>query len=225
MKAEEIDARLAEIKPSEFAAPKPRSSVMPAMYAVPLPLQKPTPEQERKLAALREQRLQKRAERQVAAEAELSARLSDKRADHQRIKTAVTSTETLCALLMGPTGCGKSTGARYLTRHASPYWLRAIDLSTAERRHGLGEGLPPEVERARNATALVIDDVGHEKDIAALFDVLDWRNERNLPTIVTTGLTRAELTQHLSAATVRRITEQHCGQMRVLVVDCHGVKP
>ncbi len=124
------------------------------------------------------------------------------------------------ALLYGPTGCGKSTAANWLYRNVRHDWIRAVDLATAERRHGLGSGVAPEILQARHSRALVIDDVGHEKDTAALYDALDYRYILGLPTIVTTGMTTEQLTVHISAATVRRITQQ-THQKGVLVVDCH----
>jgi hypothetical protein len=67
---------------------------------------------------------------------------------------------------------------------------------------------------------LVIDDIGHERDTGALWDVLDYRYALGKPTLVTTGLTKSALTAHISAASVRRIVEQHCG-MPVLIVNCY----
>lgn len=89
-------------------------------------------------------------------------------------------------------------------------FMRARDLASANRRHGLGEGFAPEVQRARNASVLAVDDVGSEgADVTALQDVLDWRYELGLPTIVTAGFTREQMTEHLGAAYVRRIVDQH----------------
>jgi DNA replication protein DnaC len=65
---------------------------------------------------------------------------------------------------------------------------------------------------------VVLDDVGSEKDPQAIQELLDYRYARQLPTIATSGLTRQELVQHLGAAYVRRIIEQHAGHA-VLVWD------
>jgi DNA replication protein DnaC len=161
--------------------------------------------------------------REQQARARLEARLT--KPEHKRCRQAALEATTLCALLLGPTGVGKTEAAHYLVRHARACWLRAIDLASAERRYGLGRGEPEEFDRAKAAKVLVIDDVGHERDTSALFDVLDHRYSAGRATVVTTGLTRAELTAHLSAAVVRRIVDQHCKgpdgtHMPVLVVDC-----
>lgn len=92
----------------------------------------------------------------------------------------------------------------------SPFLIRARDLASATRRHGLGEGFAPEVESARKASILVIDDVGSEgANTDSIQDLLDWRYSKCKPTIATTGLTIAQLTAHLDAAYVRRIVDQH----------------
>jgi DNA replication protein DnaC len=170
-------------------------------------------------AQLRSEALERRRQREAEARAELDARLC--KPEHQTLKAAALSAKTLCAVLMGPTGVGKTTTARYLVRHCHAHWVRAIDLATAERRYGLGSGVSPEIHQARDARVLVIDDVGLERDVSVLFDVIDWRYSNGAPVIVTTGLTKDGLTKHISAAGVRRLVEQHCGSMPVLVVDCH----
>lgn len=149
---------------------------------------------------------------------------------------AALETTTLSALLMGPSGSGKSTAAALLVRRAiSGYvhtsgqqwreiadlaWFTATDLAMADKRHPLGEGLPPTVARAMSASALVLDDVGLEPPgSTAIFGVLSARYDQCRPTIVTTGLGKAELTAHLSAAGVRRIVDQHAAGYKPLVVD------
>lgn len=147
-----------------------------------------------------------------------------------------TAGATLAALLMGPSGTGKSTAAAVLVRRAiSVYvstngeacrevvdlvWTTATELALAERRHPLGAGAPDLVVQAMRAGALVLDDVGLEAAGAtAIFAVLSHRYDACLPTIVTTGLQRQELTAHLSAAGVRRVVDQHAPGHRPLVLD------
>lgn len=130
---------------------------------------------------------------------------------------------TLSAVLMGPTGCGKTTAAALLVLRSAPpglHWCYATDLAMADRYHKLGDGEPPAIERARSATALVIDDIGAESS-AALWTILNHRYHEGLPTIATTGLTRDELTAAIGAAAVRRLRDQHAGH-EVLIVDCHA---
>lgn len=156
----------------------------------------------------------------------------------ERLRTALMARDevSLSAVLLGPTGCGKSTAAALLVHRAlsecadegrrgvvlDVCWTNATDLALAERRHPLGQGEPPLVRRARTAGALVVDDIGLEATEGAIFPVLSHRYHHRLPTIATTGLTKSELSAHLGAAGVRRLTEQHAG-FRVLVVDCHDM--
>jgi hypothetical protein len=152
----------------------------------------------------------------------------------QKLKDVIGSKPSPCALLLGPTGCGKTSAAEYLalcvpgrTQH-----LRARDLANAERRHPIGQGISPELRGAKAAAQLVLDDVGCEgSDVAALQDVLDARYSTGRPVIVTTGLTMQELTNHIGSAYVRRIIDQHAptgndddGEWPVLVIDCHRAK-
>lgn len=149
-----------------------------------------------------------------------------------RLLNAIQGRPTPCALLLGPSGAGKTSaahwmlaGLRPLVQSAltgletdNPRWLsrgpvehmRARDLASSSRRHGLGDGFAPEVMRARGASVLSIDDIGSEgSEVAALQDVLDWRYEQGLPTIATSGLTKDQLLAHLGAAYLRRIVDQH----------------
>lgn len=144
---------------------------------------------------------------------------------------------TIAAVLIGPTGCGKTTGAAILVRLAlSAYvdsggqrfpqavdlvWTTAIEIAMAERRFPLGDGVPPIVTRASTCGLLVLDDLGLEALEGAVFPILAARYDRCKPTIVTSGLTKAGLTKHLGAAGVRRLNEQHVPDMAVLRVDCH----
>lgn len=167
--------------------------------------------------AERQKKREEHAARAKTAIAELSGRIEPK------LLRAVRSNPTTCALFLGPTGCGKTTAAKllgWLTRSRLE-WLHAVELGQCERRHGLGAGEPPEITTAKRAEFLVIDDVGSERDTGPLSEVLDYRYSRGLPTIVTTGCTQAGLRDHIGAAFVRRIVEQHVEGMSVLVVDCH----
>ena len=159
--------------------------------------------------------------RQSAERALLSPRIEPK------LRAALKAHPTPCALFLGPTGCGKTSAARWVMVAHPCHMVRARDLATAARRHGLGEGYPPEVERSRERGLLVIDDVGSEgTDVAALQDILDHRYSRGYPTLVTTGLTDLGLRAHLGAPYYRRIVDQHVPrgdgtEFRVLIVDCH----
>lgn len=137
------------------------------------------------------------------------------------------------ALFLGPSGCGKSSAAayavlRWLARvgcrtpsRAKPVvWLDAIEATDAERRYRLGSGDPEWLVEAYRAEWLVIDDIGVSTSPVLLQLVLARRYQAGLATIATTGLTREQLSEHIGAATVRRVLEFQ-GQ-KGLLVDCHG---
>jgi DNA replication protein DnaC len=151
-----------------------------------------------------------------------------------KLRAALGQVDTISALLIGPTRVGKSTAAAVLVRRAlnaftddgSRYpavrglvWANALDLAIAERRHPLGAGEPEPVQAARNASLLVLDDLGLEPE-GTIWPLIAHRYDHRLPTITTSGLTTKGLTKHLGSAGVRRLTEQHAG-CPVLLVDCH----
>lgn len=122
------------------------------------------------------------------------------------------------ALLMGPTGTGKSTAAAYallleLRRRyrrgadVRPAWMYARALAQAAKYHPLGEGAPPEVMKASAGGLLILDDLGLERDPGEIIDVLHERYESGLPTWTTTGLNHEQLTERYGEALVRRLTE------------------
>ena len=128
---------------------------------------------------------------------------------------------TPSAILLGPSGCGKTSAARFLVAGRLAHWVKAEQLSVCEREHRLGDGEPEAVRVASDASRLVLDDIRAGQEVTALWRVLDRRYDAGLPTIATTGLTRAGLLEHLGAAGLRRLTEQFSGHP-VLIVDCHG---
>lgn len=149
-----------------------------------------------------------------------------------RLAAALQRTRTPCALLLGPTGIGKTSAMHWLAAEWPGYHVHARELASSERRHGLGEGYPPEMNRARDTPVLYLDDVGAEeaRDLAALQFLLDHRYSRGLPMVATSGLTESELRAHLGAPYLRRLTDQHVkkrdgSEWPVLFVDCHEVRP
>lgn len=139
-----------------------------------------------------------------------------------RLMAALRKGASPSALLMGPTGIGKTSGARWLMaaglREQPHYFVRSVELCECRKNHPLGAGPPELVDLAKGHRYLILDDVGTERDPAELQEVLDYRYFRSMPTVVTTGLNRDELTNHIGAASVRRILEQHAGH-KVIVVD------
>jgi hypothetical protein len=163
-----------------------------------------------------------------------AARATFARWIHPRLLAMLRAQPTPCALLLGPTGIGKTLAARWLEVGMRGEWFHVRDLAGCERRYPLGEGMPPAFERACSARVLYLDDLGVEdaRDVALLQHVLERRYAAQpmRPTVTTTGLTRAQLTERYGAPTVRRLTDQHVlrsdgTEFPVLIVDCHEARP
>ena len=144
--------------------------------------------------------------------------LADKRAKLEpRIKPflldRIRKQPTPCALLLGPTGVGKTSAMRWLALAVGPraYEIRASRLGSAPGRHPLGGGDAAEIVRARSARVLCLDDVGTEEEryIGIIQEVIDYRYSEGLATITTSGLRQEELAERLGAAYTRRLVEQH----------------
>jgi len=151
---------------------------------------------------------------------------------HPKLAAAVKLSDTRCALLLGPTGAGKTSAALWAKARYPGLWLHARELGAVERKHPLGEGDPPLLREASTAPTLYLDDLGTEdpRDLGVIQHVIDRRYAAGLATYATTGLTRADLANYLGAAYVRRLIEQHVRrkdgtELAVLFVDCHGSKP
>jgi hypothetical protein len=177
-----------------------------------------------------------------AAMAELEPRM------HRRLLEALKAGASPSAVLLGPTGIGKTAAARWIAEMATLTRFRhmsirnARELGSAERRHPLGEGYPAALREAREGELLALDDLGteEERDIGAIQDLFEARYCRNAATFITTGLTKKGLLDRYGAATVRRMLEQHAERESreeregkafwsgatwpVLIVDLHEVK-
>ncbi len=147
------------------------------------------------------------------------------------------------AILLGPSGAGKTTSVvAMLHRHAAEVraaaqqcsigrcdelsvysrivWTTARQIVSARRQAPLGEGEPPELAAWRQASILVIDEIGFESrdPDPDLFGMVDDRYAARRPTIVTSGLTRDQLIARYGAAMLRRLGEAGIGQ----IIDCHA---
>ncbi len=161
----------------------------------------------------------------------------------QRAIQAQPGAERFGALLLGPTGAGKSSAAAWALRRwqaAHPAWvpapdpsgfevrpravtlswLDALEATDAERRYKLGTGDPEDLDQAYRADWLVLDDVGLSSSASLVQLVLARRYQACLPTIVTSGLTPDQLSAHIGAASVRRVVEFE-GKAG-LFVNCHA---
>jgi hypothetical protein len=72
-------------------------------------------------------------------------------------------------------------------------WFAATWLEKAIQGHPFGKGICPEMRLATNASLLVLDDLGWEKDPRTLSPILSARWEAQRPTIITSGLTMNQL--------------------------------
>jgi DNA replication protein DnaC len=121
---------------------------------------------------------------------------------------------TRTALLLGPSGVGKSTTMALALKRAcrqprlfSAVWFYARALAQAQRQYPLGRGDCPEVERATECGLLILDDLGLERDPAELVDVVHARYEQGRPTWTSSGLSMPELRERYGEAFVRRLVE------------------
>jgi hypothetical protein len=146
-------------------------------------------------------------------------------------KCAVLNHDNPCAwsvlLILGGTGFGKTTlgtavfrflADRVLAPGATKadedfvggmHWVNAKTLARARRESPLGTP-PAQMERARRATVLMLDDLGQEApcDKDDLVDVLTERQQDLRPTIVTYGYEYNSLTARYGAHLLRRLTER-----------------
>lgn len=174
-----------------------------------------------------------REERREASRREHLARIARQRREldpriDPRLLAALRKTRTPCGLLLGPTGTGKTSAMHWMRAEFWGQVIHARELGSCERRHGLGEGYPPELSLIRTERVVYIDDIGAEdpRDLGVIQYALDVRYRDGLATVATSGLTAAALTKHLGEAYVRRLTEQHVprkdGEWPVLFVDLFG---
>ena len=164
--------------------------------------------------------------------------LADRVNPEVRAKVRGWSPQSGSLVILGPTRIGKTSAAGFLFRRevargvhfggsqwrmaGSMHWFSATDLEKARKEHPLGKGDAPEIISACYASVLFVDDVGWDRDPAAVTDVLAKRYELCRPTVITSALTRSELTGSYGAAAVRRLVE--AGGLSVTIVDAHGGK-
>lgn len=178
-----------------------------------------------------------------ASMAELEPRM------HRRLIAALKGGASPSAVLLGPTGVGKTGAAHWIAEMATLTRFRhmsirnARELGSAERRHPLGDGYPAVLRDARESELLALDDLGTEedRDTGVMQELFEARYARNAATFITTGLTKKGLMDRYGAATVRRMLEQHAQRESreeragkaswsgvawpVLIIDLHEVRP
>lgn len=125
------------------------------------------------------------------------------------------------AVLLGETGQGKSTAAAVVFRRLLQHgwrdggeawafargmrWCRAEQLEREMRAHPMGKGECPAFRDAVNASLLVLDELGWERDPKGIASVLAERYDSPRLTIVTSGQTLRQLSEAYGAAVVRRM--------------------
>jgi DNA replication protein DnaC len=129
-------------------------------------------------------------------------------------------------LLLGPSGAGKTTTAQAIVRRlaceilaansglgclSTFVWTTGSALAHAYRNWPLGSE-PKVIVDAKCSSFLVIDEVGFEL-IAdnVLYQVIDHRYSKCIPTIVTTGLEREAFIARYGVALDRRLTDVGVG--------------
>lgn len=227
MKAEDIDKGLEQRGGEQQASARPAAE---SLFAAVLrdAVSRPAAAEE-----LRSAQEQARADRLVAHQKlVLAKRAALAPRIEKRILAKLQARHSPCALLLGPTGCGKTSAALWLRVSLPGEWAHARDLGACERHHKLGEGTAPAFDRACSSRVLYLDDLGTEdvRDIGVLQHVLERRYASGLATCVTSGLTRPDLTNRYGAATMRRLAEQHVlradgTEWGLLFVDLTGGTP
>lgn len=142
---------------------------------------------------------------------ELAARVkNDAAIAHARTAVA----EAAGVLLTGGAGTGKTSLAcammRALVETGDPrvLFVGAYWLAKAREQYRLGQGEAPEVERAIEASVLVIDDVGIEQARnTALSEVIYERHAAERRTIITTGFGFKALAERYGDGIARRMSE------------------
>jgi hypothetical protein len=97
------------------------------------------------------------------------------------------------------------------------HWQGVPELMGAARQWPLGAGECPEVRRVSRCKLAILDDLGNEHDHGStLFEVTQARYQRELPNIVTTGLSPRQLVDRYGECILRRLVQRH-GQMGTII--------
>ena len=122
-----------------------------------------------------------------------------------------------CVVFVGPAGSGKTSLAVAALRKAflalptrgKPKYFHATKLGVVRIQTPAGQGESPMVLAAMQARIALIDDLGAERQTSnnAIPDIIQWRHAEELPTWVTTGLTRSQIAERYSDGVARRLLD------------------
>ena len=118
--------------------------------------------------------------------------------------------------LMGTSRAGKTSLAVAMVRawvvkhERAAMFVPAHRLALARLQHPAGRGEADLVEQAMQAPLVLLDDLGSERDFPSnpIADVIFERHAQDLPTWMTTGLTRDPLVARYGAGVVARLFER-----------------
>lgn len=141
------------------------------------------------------------------------------RADQNANRSAIASVRRgRSLLLLGPTGTGKTYQAYASIRElaitgVAATWVvtTAADMYAALRpRHGIDS--EAEFRRYRNASVLLVDDLGAERKPTEFteeinFRLVNWRYENHMPTLLTSNVLPKELAARLGDRVTSRLGE------------------
>jgi hypothetical protein len=137
-----------------------------------------------------------------------------------------------CLLMCAPTEKGKTAAAELIALRLMAkgrerehklwrgiHWVDAPELMSAARAWPLGSGECPEVRRAKQCRLMILDDLGNESDWqTTLFELVQWRYNRQLANIITSGLSLPSIIARHGDAIARRLVDRD-GELGT-VIDC-----
>ena len=190
-------------------------------YKPPPPPPEPTPEEREAKRALRAANLKERHLRDARYPKKYRWALEDPaiattlRCDASKLASATRVPSGWNYALTGPTGAGKTTVgclilAALIAEEGGGMFVSAYELERERRTTPLGEGDGPLLDNALRARVLLLDDVGAEQNgvFSPIVDLVFHRYDRELQTIVTTGIGKSELVARYGTGFVRRVFER-----------------
>jgi DNA replication protein DnaC len=144
-----------------------------------------------------------------------SPELAGRVKDSEAIGAAPLALDADRVALLGVAGIGKTVLSVCMLREWAArlgrrgMFVDAYQLGQARAQHQLGAGEAKPVQDAIHAEALILDDLGAERDTvhSAIPDVLHARHANSRPTIITSGFSMQELSTRYGDGIARRLFE------------------